>query len=284
MNKIIVVWLCALLVLPLGVFASSIDASTRGHVNAMATVQGADYKLAQLEHALGLQIAAGEIVVSTVLDADMGADVSELLLKIEELRMIKEEVSAQSSSDREGAVELFLDVKAEAKEIVSEFRTEAQSKLSAQKQAEVRADIESRKPDLSGETGLKMALARTEYNAHRIETHLGSITAGNELASEVRMGAVTTAQANARITQILEGLDADTRNEMRSNIRMQNEQNAAQANAMVLESLQNQDARLNQRAESRSEVLANIDIAARIPVLENGVIGGSGNVRVGGVI
>jgi hypothetical protein len=100
--------------------SAPIDEQTLDEVEIMKTSNGARIRLLQLERSIQRNIVKGEYIVS-YLDNNTSLDSSELVLILEEMKLLKEEVSS-ADPNASDAVEVFVDLKHDAINLTKEFR------------------------------------------------------------------------------------------------------------------------------------------------------------------
>lgn len=97
-----------------------IDEQTLEEVEIMDTRNGAQIRLLQLEQSIQRNIIKGEYIIS-YLDNNTSLDSSELILILEEMKLLKDEVISADPNASE-AVEVFVDLKHDAITLTKEFR------------------------------------------------------------------------------------------------------------------------------------------------------------------
>ena len=97
-----------------------IDEQTLDEVEIMDSSNGARIRLLQLERSIQRNIVKGEYIIS-YLDNNTSLNFSELVLILEEMKLLKEEVIS-ADPNASDAVEVFVDLKHDAINLTKEFR------------------------------------------------------------------------------------------------------------------------------------------------------------------
>lgn len=196
-----------------------IDSETQEEIEIMDSSIGAEMRLLQLERALKIRILHMEAILEVVKE-DIN-DSSELESIIEEMNMLVEEVQNISveRADQE-AVQKFVDVKLDARDLVSRFREIARPLLTEEDVQELRQRFVEIDRDEVQELREKIRERRRELNSQRAKRVLGLMGVNDEeLINRIREGEVSPREIRARLKEHYVGLGENRMTEIRERVR-----------------------------------------------------------------
>jgi len=146
-----------------------VDEETQEEIEAMDNKDGAEVRLLQLELAIAKGIAKGNDVIAKA--QELEKDTSELEAIIAEMETLKEDVAAADPA-AEDAVQTFVDLKKDARDLAKQFREKAREIIPANEANRLKERLKEKKMEkLIGEINNleeKLKEKRKEFNALRL--------------------------------------------------------------------------------------------------------------------
>ncbi len=300
--KVIAIAMLALLMISVSAYAEDavptlisadepVDETTAMQLKVMSTSTGAEVRLLQLEKSIDRNILFGEKVLDYLAENYPDYDTAELESLLSELEMLKEDVAAQDPSATEDAVQAFVDLKNDARDISNEFRTLVHEAAGADELATLRSNIVN---EISGQMNQWKNQIRERIRAHNedvVQKKLQSMNMTNqELVNKVKNGMANATEVKTQIRQMLQQMTPGEKStavmamkrEMTSlAVRTQSALQSAEEGFQ-----QRLETRLQERLESMSEAdstmlqermdTLGIQPKAGIPVTGQAVRGGNG--------
>ncbi len=194
--------------------ASEDDVSTQTEIEAMTSGEGAKLRLLQLQREIERRILHANEVIVTI-QGNSTNSTAELETIVTELEGLVDDIDAALAELEEGgtnqaAVETFLEIKADAKSLVKEFRDTAKPLLKST--AEVKKRLESIDREKLQAYNDEISEARREFNAVRVEALLklmGKTDA--ELVAGIRDGSISYEEAVKDLKDTFETLSEEER-------------------------------------------------------------------------
>jgi Holliday junction resolvasome RuvABC DNA-binding subunit len=226
-----------------------IDEETGEESEIMTSSLGAEIRLLQLEKAVTKNIIKGQEVISVL--KDLGYNTTELEAILAELEFLLEEVQAADPNATD-AVEVFVDLKSDAKELTKEFREALRDMLSDETleglQEQIRQMICEQVQNLTEKIQNRIR-AYNRNQLHRLYGFIGDVN--NSYLDEYENGNVTKEQVKNQIGKIISNMVKEKRNQVFLEFKESKIKTRIQAMVCVENATQNFTARKEARLEHR---------------------------------
>jgi hypothetical protein len=237
--------------------SATIDAETETEVLDMNSGVGAQMRLYQLERALQHAVIAGNLFIERA-DA-RGANTTALVDIVAELEvMIKQVQDAEASAaeNPEGAVEVFVTIKHDAKELIKEFREIAKDIVQPGDREALRDARDDADDSSLEDLRERIENARKEHRADQTERALRNAgIIDEELIAKIRAGEITALEIRERMKVRIADLDIDERRAAAASLR----EDASRVRVQALARLDKVETRLGEvevRTKMRIEKLS----------------------------
>ena len=176
---------------------------------------GATVRLLQLEKSVTKSYLIGQETIKVL--SEKGEDVSELESILAEIEVLKDEVSALDPSS-ETAVDDFVNIKRDIKDLVKQFKKIASPLLSAEDKQAIRDAIKDNE-ELT-ELNQRIRNALRELNANRVGKALDRMGVEDpELIEKIESGEATPAEIKAALKAAYKGLSPEEKKKAREKIK-----------------------------------------------------------------
>lgn len=260
MKKILAVFLAGLFLLSFGIFALAEETEeTENEVAVMNTHTGAQVRLMQLEKSIARNILVGERVVENIVENNPDADVEDLNEALAELEVIKQEVQEMADTIPEDAnaselAEQFVTIKAEARNISNQFRTQAQGNLGDEQRQQLRERARNLTSEEIEEKNEQIRQRIREHNAEQVQRVLQNMGKENEeLVQKVRAGELNSGQAVSQVAREYRGLSEEKKQQAKAKINEQRAKRDVQKQAVMEKAKKNLKEKVQKRAQQRRE-------------------------------
>jgi len=258
---------------------ANVDSTTEAEVVVMNNNYGAKMRVLQLQYEIGRRVMWMEQVIEYL--EEKGEDVAELQGIVEELKLLADEAGNYEVKDLEGAVEKFIAIKNDARDLILEFREKARAMLTEEDRNTLRLRFsEANKAELD-QLREQIREQRRMYNTEKTRAVLQAMNVEDEaLVQQVENGELTAAQVKERLRVHYANADEADKNQLREQLRT-----AVNARTDVIKSnvqayaqnaATNAAARMQERA-ARLQVASAEYARARADAIRNSVGGTNAN-------
>ncbi len=233
--------------------SEAITEETKEQVKLMVESNyGATVRVWQLRKSIIRAVIAGEVVID-YLD-EKGEDVLDLQAKLDELNIIEKEVIALDSDN--SSVEDFVNIKRDAKNLISEFKELTRNRISSEDRNEiieiVKKEMEENR--LLDSTESEMEKARNQLNAERTERLLERFgITDKELANKVRNGEITKNELKEQLRGKYKNIGQEKKKQAKQKIETKNNEVQERIKKRVEEIKQTHIPIRKERLENRLE-------------------------------
>ena len=228
---------------------SEIDGVTKEETEIMNDLLGAEIRLLQLEKAITKNLFKGERAVE-VLKA-LEYDTSKLEAILAEMRLLLEEVQAADPSS-DDSVQVFVDLKSDARKLTKEFRETVKELLSDVKYKELKEQIQEMVCEQVQSLSKKIQNRVKQFNRnqiHRLYIFIGE--EGETLAEQYENGDATLEQVKSQICKMVNRMIKEKKNEIFSELKGEKIRNKIHAAVSVNNATGNFSEREQERLQNR---------------------------------
>src|SRR3989344_5727618 len=194
-----------------------VDVETEHEVEEMDIPPGAQLRILQLQRQLLIHILRANVVINSL--KEMGKNTSELESIVAELEILKEE-SKIIPDNREEAVQKFVDIKKEARDLIKEFRESVRELTTENERSEIRVKFSSIREDeelISLNEQIREAIK--ELHKKRVENVLNSLNVEDgELLAKIQSGEITVEELREKLREHYSTLPEETKIRVRDNL------------------------------------------------------------------
>src|SRR3989338_6388134 len=194
-----------------------VDVETEHEVEEMDIPPGAQLRILQLQRQLLIHILRANVVIDSL--KEMGKNTSELESIVAELEILKEE-SKIIPDNREEAVQKFVDIKKEARDLIKEFRESVRELTTENERSEIRVKFSSIREDeelISLNEQIREAIK--ELHKKRVENVLDSLNVEDEeLLAKIQSGEITVEELREKLRTHYSTLPEETKIRVRDNL------------------------------------------------------------------
>lgn len=191
---------------------SDIDDETEEETEIMNTLLGAEIRLLQLEKAIIKNIEKGERAVEVLKLLDY--DTTDLEAILEEMQLLLEEVQA-ADPNSDDSLQLFVDLKSDARNLTKEFRETIKELLSDAKYRELKQQIQGMACEGLQDLSKKIQNRIKQFNRNQIHRLYGLIGETNEpLAEGYENGTCNLSQVKLQISKMVNHMIKEKKQEM----------------------------------------------------------------------
>ncbi len=216
---------------------------------------GAKVRLLQLESSITKNILWGE----KILDAarNKSADTGNLSMILDELEILKQEVSETQPVSGEESAQRFVDLKDEAKVLTEEFRAVSHEIFTSREIASLRGKLENSSWKETKNISAEIKNARREYNLYQINSTLSDLGIENEsLMLRVGQGNMTKSELKGIFRASIENMSSEDKKNAFFNLREKTAQNNVFTRSALDKINTNRTERLREHMESRISKMA----------------------------
>ncbi len=261
MKRSLVLGLFMVFVLTSGVFVIAqsdneatveIDVETEAEVEVMTESHGAEMRLLQLERRINRAILHMEEIIQFL--KDKNKTITELEPIVAEMNILLEEVKAAPKTKSEESVKVFVEIKADAKDLIKQFRDISKALLSEEDKRELKMKFDNIDKTKLEEVKRRIEEKRRMLNADRAKKVLDRMNVSDEeLIAKIRSGEVGSSQLKLRLLERYDGLDVSAKESIRIRMKEQFEQRrdtvVDHVKRVKEEHLERQSDRLKERAD-----------------------------------
>ena len=230
-----------------------LDDETRDEVSsAITTPYGLTVRLLQLARQIDSKISNGNDVISTITGYNSTADTTALSAILAELGLVKDEALAmadQAFGDVSSATLAYVDLRHEATDLVSEFRTLARDALSGYNVENLRTRLRE-----SNETILRERIRNmiNIHNANRLMGVLGNMGLENEdLVNQAMNGSINATGIMQRLRDYYDSMNVTAKRNSLNRIFENNTRLNVRELSILENAIENASARIQNRLEDR---------------------------------
>src|SRR3989344_9433419 len=197
--------------------SEEVDIETEHEVEEMDIPPGAQLRILQLQRQLLIHIRRANVVIDSL--KEMGKNTSELESIVAELEILKEE-SKIIPDNREEAVQKFVDIKKEARDLIKEFREAARKLTTESERSEIRIKFSGIR-DSEELISLNEQIRETikELHKKRVENVLNSLNVEDgELLAKIQSGEITVEELREKLREHYSTLPEETKIRVRDNL------------------------------------------------------------------
>jgi hypothetical protein len=236
---------------------TEVDSETQREVKAMDNNHGADMRLLELKREIQRRVLYGNAVVKYLENKSVNqSTVSDLQAISVQLNALIPNIDAAMNNNNT-AVQTFLDIKAEAKNLTAQFKIEARKVL---KDADIKGLGEIFKnidKEKFKDINEKIKVQRQELNAEQVATMLQTMgTTATNLAAQVRNGSISAEQARELLKNQLEQLKEGDKQKAAEKIH---EQEAKQKVAIADKLAKAKENELERRAKLADKIASELE-------------------------
>jgi hypothetical protein len=229
----------------------SVDNETENEIEKMNNSFGAEIRLLQLEKTITKNLLKGEMAVSVL--KGLGYNTTDLEAILAEMHLILEEVQA-ADPQVNNSVEVFIDLKSDAKNLTTQFRTIIRALLDGVKYKEIKEQIRNITSDKLQNYSKRIRNLIKQFNVNQIYRLYGII--GNQtstFAHDYLNGTVNLTQVKLQLMKIINMKTKEKRNQIFSEMKKEKIQNKNFAYGQVGNATKNFSERHLERLRSRLE-------------------------------
>lgn len=229
-----------------------IDVETEAEVEVMTESHGAEMRLLQLERRINRAILHMEEIIQFL--KDKNKTITELEPIVAEMNILLEEVKAAPKTKSEESVKVFVEIKADAKDLIKQFRDISKALLSEEDKRELKMKFDNIDKTKLEEVKRRIEEKRRMLNADRAKKVLDRMNVSDEeLIAKIRSGEVGSSQLKLRLLERYDGLDVSAKESIRIRMKEQFEQRrdtvVDHVKRVKEEHLERQSDRLKERAD-----------------------------------
>lgn len=258
-----------------------VDAATVAEIEAMDTDNGKEMRLLQLQHQIELKATQGRAVIARLENGmNITANQSrELEAIVEQLDALAEDVedviSDIENQTNQETVDAFLAIKAEAKDLVAQFRVavHAITEDNKEEREELRVRIREERTDDQERIESRIQNLRAEHNAVRAQAMLDAMGIINaELIAEIRSGALNAEELRERLKARFEEIEGETREDAAERLREELAKRKVARAALITEfksdMVEKREMILREQIDRIDNEVAKERLRARLSILE----------------
>ena len=186
-----------------------LDEETEEEIEAMDNQYGAEVRLLQLELAIAKNIGKGNDVIAKA--QELEKDVSELEAIIGEMEALKEEVIAADPA-AEDAVQTFVDLKKDARDLSKEFREKAREIIPPSEANKLRERLKEKMMAKLDDLKEKITEKRMQFNARRLGALFRKMNIKNEeLIKKLKAGEITVKEVKTQTREQFKAMSPEER-------------------------------------------------------------------------
>ena len=232
------------------------DEDTIEEVSVMYQGNGAEIRLLQLEKAITNNILHGEVIIPKITEG--GEDTADLELIIDDLESLLEEVQALDP-EVEDAVEAFVAIKKEAKDLSSEFKRIASGLLSDEDKSELRKKA---KQDNHAKVKAISDKVKTKVRKHNAEqltkTYEILGISDDDVIEQLKNGEITIKEVHESIKEELQSMSKEEKKEAISELKEEGVKRLKNADVAVdkarVKAITKHEERLNKRLAATENI------------------------------
>ncbi len=244
-----------------------VDDETEEETVIMNTSLGAEIRLLQLEKAITKNLLKGEMVVD-VLKA-LNYNTSDLEAVLSEMKLVLEEIQA-ADPQANNSVEVFIDIKSDAKNLTEQFRETTNDLLGDVKYKEIKEQIREIVSDELQNYSKQIQNRIKQFNRNQIYRLYGIIGEGNNsLVNEYMNGTSSLAQVKMQLCKMVNMKMKEKRNEIFSTLKKEKIQNKNHANSEAENAAASFSQREHERLQRRLEQANNTGNEKLIERIQN---------------
>ena len=244
-----------------------VDDETEEETVIMNTSLGAEIRLLQLEKAITKNLLKGEMVVD-VLKA-LNYNTSDLEAVLSEMKLVLEEIQA-ADPQANNSVEVFIDIKSDAKNLTEQFRETTNDLLGDVKYKEIKEQIREIVSDELQNYSKQIRNRIKQFNRNQIYRLYGIIGEGNNsLVNEYMNGTSSLAQVKMQLCKMVNMKMKEKRNEIFSTLKKEKIQNKNHANSEAENAAASFSQREHERLQRRLEQANNTGNEKLIERIQN---------------
>lgn len=226
-----------------------IDQETQEETEIMINSLGAEIRLLQLEKAIMRNIIKGQEIISVL--KDLGYNTTNLEAILAELELLLDEVQAADPNATD-AVEVFVDLKSDAKELTKEFREALREMLTDETMESLQERIRQMICEQVQNLTKKIQNRIRSYNRNQLHRLYGFIGVANDsFLDEYEDGNFTEEQVKSQIGKLVSDMAKEKRNQIFLEFKENNIRKKIQSMICVENATQNFTARKELRLENR---------------------------------
>jgi hypothetical protein len=248
----------SLLVVP-GVLAQdsedAVPDDASNEARAMAAAPGATVRLLQLEEAIERNIVIGERIIDRIQESNESFDVSELESILDEMELLKQEVSeVDPEGNTEDVVRQFVDFRHDASELSRTFREIARTAFPAGELNRIRENVTGNVEQALSRIRERIRNAIREHNADRIRTCLQNMGASEEgLLNRIRNGQLNSSGIGEQIRNVFQDMSAEQKRDALTRMSRNATSNAVRIRSALDNAVEQFQERKTERIQERVE-------------------------------
>jgi len=229
-----------------------VDEETEEEIEIMGNHIGAEIRLLQLEKAITKNLLKGEMIVDVLQGLDYNTSDLESILS--EISLVLEEVKS-ADPNASDAVEVFVDLKSDAKNLTKQFRDSLKDLLSDVRYKEIKEQVKEIASEKLGNYSKQIRNRIKQFNRNQIHRLYGIIGEGNNsFVNQYMNGTKNLSQVKLQLNKMVNMKIKEQKQEIFLKLKkekLQKKNNAtAEAASIATNFSQRQQERLQKRLEN----------------------------------
>ena len=228
-----------------------VDNETEKEIEKMNYSYGAEIRLLQLEKAITKNLLKGEMAVDVL--KGLGYNTTDLEAILAEMQLVLDEVQAVDPQAN-NSVEIFVDLKSDAKNLTTQFRTTIRALLDDVKYKEIKEQIKNITSDELQNYSKRVRNRIKQFNVNQIYRLYSIIGEGNSsFVNDYINGTVNLTQVKLQLSKMVSMRIKEKRNQIFSEMKKEKIQNKNYANEKVENAIKSFSERHLERLRNRLE-------------------------------
>ena len=234
--------------------SEEVDIETEHEVEEMDIPPGAQLRILQLQRQLLIHILRANVVIDSL--KEIGKNTSELENIVAELEILKDE-SKIIPDNREEAVQKFVDIKKEARDLIKEFREDVRELTTESERSEIKVKFSGIRED-EELISLNEQIRETikELHKKRVENVLDSLNVEDEeLLAKIQSGEIPVEELREKLREHYSTLPEETKIRVRDNLMRARIEMRTDRIRVITEAVDGRRERLEVRLDERADKL-----------------------------
>jgi len=244
-----------------------INEETEKEIEIMNNSLGAEIRLLQLEKSITKNLLKGNMIVDVL--EGLGYNTTNLIAILAEMGYILEEVQT-ADPEANDSVEVFIDLKTDARNLTTQFRITLKDLLSDVKYKEVKEQIRENLSDELQNYSKQIRNRIKQFNRNQIYRLYGIVGEGNNsLVNKYMNGSSTMAQVKLQINKMVNNKTREKKMKIFSELKKEKIQNKFHASTEAENAVKNFTQRETERLQKRLEQAQNSGNEKLIEQIQN---------------
>ena len=253
-----------------------IDYETKEELEIMNNSFGAEIRLLQLEKALAKNILKGEMTVEVLVSLEYNT--TDLQAILEEMKLVLEEVQSADPESNE-SVEIFVDLKSDAKNLTTQFREKLKELLSDVKYKEIKEMVKENASEELENYSKQIRNRIKQFNRNQIYRLYGLLDedVNNSFVNQYMNGTMELNQVKIQLNKMVNAKIKEKRMEIFQKIIKEKIQQKNNANQNAKNATANFTVRQEERLQKRLQHANNSGNERLIEMIQNKISNDFGN-------